>query len=502
MIADILSHRMIPASLLSDSEWKLNCGHELLTEAINRLYSHPDILLPLFTLANLPASNASQAFESANERGLRDFCMGHSSRIRDWLMEYRIQQRQVDARTPSWAVTDDNVMRNRLAITGGFGADIPYWCHQAFEGSDLAFRAWAIRQHIYRSVMRGPPLHGLIIRPTRASVLADSVPGLMGDVGSLRGGVEWIAFEGEEGRGPGVVRDWFSEMVSQFVRHQPPLVEHSVDAPHYLRLAPIWTHGDTGETQQLTLLEAMGRFMALSIVQDVPIALNFPVMLFARLIKQRITLQDVKSDEPLLYRSLSLVLAYNRQQLADLGGIEIYGKHSDLTKANRKDLIGCKVNSLIDSEVQWQLDAVKRGFQAVLAPFITRDFPLTPSDLRSIVVGIPTVDIDDMMRHTVLYGYTRDSPQIVWLRKLLHSYDDANRRKFLRFVTGLEAVPAGGFASLPKPVSILKRYGSADSFPSSATCHNYLRLPEYPTEAHLRERITTAIWGDGAFGEL
>ena len=503
LIATILSPRTIPVSYSTDPDWVDNCGLALLEEARDRIFSHPDILLPLFTLATLSAGNAGQESIFAHVRKLDNFCTAHTGRIRDWLMEYRSKHRGL-YRPQSWAVSDNGLQRNRFAIIGGIGADIPYWCASAFRGSDPhlpILRAWALRQHIYRRAMRGPPLNGLVIRPTRAAVLTESVAALMGDGRALRGGVEWISFEGEEGRGPGIIREWFSEMVSQFIGHQPPLIELSPDAPHYLRLAPVWTEGADQGTQ-LTRLEAMGRFMALAVVQDVPVALNFPVMFFARLLDRKVNLEDIKTDEPHLYSSLSLALAYTPEQLADLGGIEIDGAYVDLTVQNRRSLIEHKVKSLIGSEVQQQLAAVTRGFRAILQPFLGRDFPLNASDLKSIVVGTSTVDIDDMMSHTVFHGYSLESPQIVWLRTLLNTFDDATRRKFLRFVTGLEAVPTGGFASLQNPFTIDIRHGSADALPTAATCYHLLRLPSYRTEDQLRERVTLAVMADGAFGEL
>jgi hypothetical protein len=69
-----------------------------------------------------------------------------------------------------------------------------------------------------------------------------------------------------------------------------------------------------------------------------------------------------------------------------------------------------------------------------------------------------------------------------------------------RFVvaTGARNVPAGGFARLGgshglQPFCITKIVDSSQLLPTSSTCFNILRLPQYASKAQLKLRLLTAI---------
>jgi E3 ubiquitin-protein ligase HECTD1 len=76
---------------------------------------------------------------------------------------------------------------------------------------------------------------------------------------------------------------------------------------------------------------------------------------------------------------------------------------------------------------------------------------------------------------------------------------DEDRRLVLLFSTGMTGPPMGGFANMKTvggdklKFSILRIIGEAVALPSAATCMNLFRLPEYPSQAVLNEKVLTAI---------
>ena len=63
-----------------------------------------------------------------------------------------------------------------------------------------------------------------------------------------------------------------------------------------------------------------------------------------------------------------------------------------------------------------------------------------------------------------------------------------------RFSTGCSRLPVGGFAALTPSFNITKvPYSPKNSLPTSATCFNLLRLPNYPNEVTLRKNVMIAI---------
>ena len=60
-------------------------------------------------------------------------------------------------------------------------------------------------------------------------------------------------------------------------------------------------------------------------------------------------------------------------------------------------------------------------------------------------------------------------------------------------MTGCSSLPPGGLANLhPRLTVVRKESSSANLYPSVNTCVHYLKLPEYPSEELLRDRLLDA----------
>lgn len=69
----------------------------------------------------------------------------------------------------------------------------------------------------------------------------------------------------------------------------------------------------------------------------------------------------------------------------------------------------------------------------------------------------------------------------------------AERKAFLQFTTGCSSLPPGGLANLHPRLTVVRKVDASDgSFPSVNTCAHYLKLPDYSSEALLRERLLAA----------
>ena len=67
------------------------------------------------------------------------------------------------------------------------------------------------------------------------------------------------------------------------------------------------------------------------------------------------------------------------------------------------------------------------------------------------------------------------------------------RKAFLQFTTGCSSLPPGGLANLYPRLTVVRKVDAGEgSYPSVNTCVHYLKLPDYPTEELLRERLLAA----------
>jgi E3 ubiquitin-protein ligase TRIP12 len=96
------------------------------------------------------------------------------------------------------------------------------------------------------------------------------------------------------------------------------------------------------------------------------------------------------------------------------------------------------------------------------------------------------------------------SPQIHDFVDVVVNLDQIDRERFVKFITGSNRLPHGGFAALDPPLTVVKATrddGYADSFlPSVMTCANFLKLPEYSNRDIMQQQILKAIReGQGSF---
>ena len=476
------------------SDGLLNRGALLLREAKVRLLSMSDILLPVLALAGSPPLLPTRSVGPSTNPEFTLFCSQYAKRIRAWLIEF--QRKWHRGRSLPWQMPTDGPARLLEFARWGFAGYLPSYYPAVFNTAEL--RGIGLAHRLYRAgLLDTGSAHGLRISSPRGSAMfGASISELLGsDVSVLRRGVEAIVFEGEGGRGPGVVREWFSEMVSEFLNPNRTLLEVSTEPPFSVRLG---TGANETYFQNRCQLEALGRFLGLALVQGVQVGLNFPTAFFRRLAGQDIRLTDIQFDEPEWYSSLTNLIGLSRDELEQLElEIPIWGTPVLVTRWNRNTLVQQKLQSLIGPMTgDSMLDKLRIGINSVVDPNHSWHF-IGPADIKAILVGSPVIDADDLIDTAVLTGYSKDSPQIVWLRNVIGSFDDEGMRvKFLRFVTGLERLPIGGFRHLPQPLTISAREGTVDALPESATCHYWLKLPRYPSESVLRDKLTTAIFSD------
>ena len=85
------------------------------------------------------------------------------------------------------------------------------------------------------------------------------------------------------------------------------------------------------------------------------------------------------------------------------------------------------------------------------------------------------------------------SPGFLRLVNVLMSLTGPERKAFLQFTTGCSSLPPGGLANLAPRLTVVRKVDAGEgSYPSVNTCVHYLKMPDYPTEEVLKERLLTA----------
>ncbi len=306
-------------------------------------------------------------------------------------------------------------------------------------------------------------------------------------------GVSTARFVGENAVGDGPIKDWFSAVAKQIYNPQYALFEVSPDKDHTTYLSPLGVHQDGYGV----LYEAVGRFLALAVIQENPIGVTLPNWFFSMLLGEDVQLHDIEKEENHVFKMLDLIMKATTDEELGMYPMEIDGIDFVPTLETREAIVERRLRALIPANVRRQFEALSRGFLRVIPRHITQGL-LSGADLRGLVYGNPTIDVEDLIAHMQYRSYRADSTQIVWLHRFLRTLTNDELKGFLRFVTSSPQVPIGGFANINPTVKV-DSASDARSLPTASTCFNTLHLPLYPTADVLRQKLLLAVGNaDGA----
>ncbi|KAK2501549.1 hypothetical protein MC885_004989 [Smutsia gigantea] len=217
---------------------------------------------------------------------------------------------------------------------------------------------------------------------------------------------------------------------------------------------------------------------------------------------------------------LGLTLSYDEDVMGQLVCHELIpgGKTIPVTNENKISYIHLMAHFRMHTQIKNQTAALISGFRSIIKPEWTRMFS-TPELQRLISGDNAEIDLEDLKKHTVYYGGFHGSHRvIIWLWDILAcDFTPDERAMFLKFVTSCSRPPLLGFAYLKPPFSIrcvevsddqdtgdtlgsvlrgfftIRKREPGGRLPTSSTCFNLLKLPNYSKKSVLREKLRYAI---------
>ncbi|KAI1901003.1 hypothetical protein AGOR_G00055660 [Albula goreensis] len=217
---------------------------------------------------------------------------------------------------------------------------------------------------------------------------------------------------------------------------------------------------------------------------------------------------------------LGLTLSYDEDVMGQLVCHELIpgGKTMPVTNENKISYIHLMAHFRMHTQIKDQTAAFIRGFRSIINPEWLHMFS-TPEVQRLVSGDNAEIDLDDLKKHTVYYGGFHSSHRvIIWLWDILSNDFTADERAmFLKFVTSCSRPPLLGFAYLKPPFSIrcvevsddqdtgdtlgsvlrgfftIRKKEPGGRLPTSSTCFNLLKLPNYSKKSILRDKLRYAI---------
>ncbi|XP_024942049.1 ubiquitin-protein ligase E3C [Cephus cinctus] len=259
----------------------------------------------------------------------------------------------------------------------------------------------------------------------------------------------------------------------------------------------------------------IGRILGKALYENLLVELPFAEFFLSKIVGRQsdVDVHHLASLDPIMYRNLLYLKSY-KGDVTDLGldftvlsdelgerrvdELKSSGANIPVTNHNRIEYIHLMADYKLNKQIRAQCYAFKQGISNVVPLDWLQMF--NNKELQVLISGaqIP-VDVNDLKLHTnYTGGYAPDHPTITAFWKVVEEFNDQQKSQLLKFVTSCSRPPLLGFKELDPPFCI-QLAGSVDRLPTSSTCMNLLKLPEFPDEKTLREKLLYAIQAGAGF---
>ncbi|XP_058798265.1 probable E3 ubiquitin-protein ligase HERC4 [Phymastichus coffea] len=308
-----------------------------------------------------------------------------------------------------------------------------------------------------------------------------------------------VKFYGEEAEDAGgVKKEFFMLLLKEILDPKYGMFKE------YEETRAIWFSEDSFEDEVMYFL--IGLLCGLAIYNFIIIELPFPLALYKKLLKEPVSLADLKDLSPVLARSLQSLLDYEESDLEAVfslnfevtkevfGEKKVYelirnGSKTPVTIHNKNQFVDLYVDYILNKSVNSHFKAFYKGFHKVCGGRVLELFH--SDELMSLVIGNEEYDWEEFEKNACYKeGYTKDDPTIILFWQVFHELSPEQKKKFLLYLTGSDRVPLQGM----KAVKITIQPMTDERFlPVAHTCFNLLDLPRYQTKERLQYKLLQAI---------
>jgi ubiquitin-protein ligase E3 A len=257
----------------------------------------------------------------------------------------------------------------------------------------------------------------------------------------------FIEFDGEQGIDEGgVSKEFFQLIVEEIFNPDYGMFITNEET------RTCWFNSFSFENEaQFTLI---GIVLGLAIYNSVILALNFPMVVYKKLMNVTCTWRDLLDWNPHLYNSLKTMLDYQEpdfeevfSQTFEIGYENVFSaalKHElkkdgakiAVNQHNKLEFVELYADFILNKSIEKQFMAFKKGFQMV-----TDESPLQllfrPEEIELIVCGSKKFDFDELEKSTEYEGgYTTESETIKHFWSVVHGLPMESKLKLLQFTTG------------------------------------------------------------------
>ena len=313
-----------------------------------------------------------------------------------------------------------------------------------------------------------------------------------------------VVFKGEAGVDAGGVSREFFFLLSEMFSPDHGMFE--IINERY------WFNKSTAESS--LLFSMLGTIVGLAIFNGVMLPVRFPIVLFKKLMKKPLTLDDLAEIEPDVHHTLkdlqqmkesgedvsavglTFCVSYTVFDALKVVQLKEGGDKIDVTNESLDEYISLYVKWALTDSIAGPYSAFERGYNKLCARDVFQMF--TPDEMSIIVSGEEVFDWS-ALKYEAKYidGYTAESRAVVWFWEVFDELSEEQKVKFLLFSTGTDKAPVGGLGEVGL---VIQRTADPTKLPVAHTCFNIFALPDYQSKEELRRRLLISLENTIGFG--
>jgi ubiquitin-protein ligase E3 C len=334
--------------------------------------------------------------------------------------------------------------------------------------------------------------------------------------------------------GGGVFKEFIDDLIKDAFSVETEQ-EFAPDHPRLFAVTPLQTLTVntelTRDPRMLSHYEFLGRVLGKAVYEAILVDPQFCLPFLNQLLGKSNSLEDLKNFDMEYYRNLNKLLTLSAADLESMGltfeltigkgsaarTVELLpgGRSRTVTKQNVVQYIHLVAHQRLNVETAAQTRAFLRGFRDLIPASWVRLF--SAYELQKMISGddsVKGIDVESLKRSMQYAGGYHPSQLVMqWFWEILEEMTADQQHKFLKFMTSCSRQPLLGFGSL-EPAPCVQQIRLPDHMfddkdaetifkeaplPTSSTCMNLLKLPNYRWKELMRVKLLAAIESGAGF---
>lgn len=295
----------------------------------------------------------------------------------------------------------------------------------------------------------------------RQTLLHDSIKAVM-SLGREEMRKIWrFEFMGEQGiDAGGLAKEWFQLVTEAIFDADSGLWSFSANNQMLMRINP--ASEVSCPEDHLIYFRFLGRVLGKALFEGYTVVGHMVQYLYKYILGWPLTFEDMESVDSEIYENLKKLLNMNPEDvellyldftatqnlLGETVTIDLVpnGSNKTVTAENLSEYLESYMKYFLLERIKPQVTELLLGFYDVIPESALTVFDY--QELELMLCGLPNIDVDDWMEHTIYKDCTRKTQVVKWFWNIVRDFDQETRARLLQFATGTSGVPSRGFSVL------------------------------------------------------